>query len=70
MAVLAVARTRTQDELNGSFRSAERRSRSIRPIRAHIPERFTIRVPGKGGSFNKANYLPVLCRTNGSSATA
>ncbi len=51
------SRNDTQDKLNGTF------SFGLNDIAFNTgnprtyPERFTIRVPGKGGSFNKSNYF-------------
>jgi hypothetical protein len=51
------SRNDTQDQLNGSF-SFGLTNGPFNPTDPRTyPERFTIRVPGAGGSFNKSNYF-------------
>ena len=58
----AQSRNDTQDGLNGSFSFGLNDIPFNTANPRTYPERFTIRVPGKGGSFNKSNYFAAFAQ--------
>ena len=56
------SRNDTQDGLNGSFSFGLNDIAFNTANPRTYPERFTIRVPGKGGSFNKSNYFAAFAQ--------
>ena len=53
----AQSRNSTQDNLNGTFTFGLSNAPFDRNNPRTYPERFSIRVPGPGGSFNKSSYV-------------
>lgn len=51
------SRNATQDNLNGVFTFGQNNAAFNAADPRTYPDRFTIRVPGEGGSFNKSSYF-------------